>query len=374
MLVLDNFSNEWLYEARLEDEHIIDCMHDFTYYSNADCNYYGTYPSLLHVLTGNPLDIAISTDEHIYNSWTNERTNAYFELLKKQNYRVNVYTENYKIFTGNSSLELVEDKISNISTDDKVRTINDSLMCEVMLKMSCYRYAPNILKEFFTVRNHEYSGIVTDAAEIAYYNPDFYRGLVEKGLTLNEDANYYNFIHLNGMHEFINDAECRWDGTVSRIECMRGVFKMVDEYMNQLKQLEVYDSSTIIIMADHGSMYNGQPIFFIKNKGERHDKMLETTAPIDYDAFVPTIIQALGEDYSGFGKSIYDYQDGEWRERVFLERAYDANYPMVKRYDGEANAGENVWHRYTYTGDMWYLISVYQLFQYETIPMVDSFY
>jgi len=149
---------------------------------------------------------------------------------------------------------------------------------------------------------------------------------------------------------------------------------MVEEYMNQLKELGVYDSSTIIVMADHGSKFNGQPIFFIKNKDERHEKMLETAAPIDYDAFVPTIVQVLGEDHSTYGKSIYDYYDGEWRERIFLERAFDANYPDVKRYDGMANAAENVWHQYKYTGDMWYLISVYQLFQYETIPMVDSYY
>ena len=374
VIVLDNFSNMWLYEARLEDEHIIDCMKDFTYYSNADCNYYGTYPSLLHVLTGNPLDIAVSTDEHIQKSWSNQLTNQYFDTLKEHGYKVNVYTETEKIFTGSSSLTLLEDKISNISTNDKTRTVDYSLMCETMIKMSCYRYAPNVMKEFFTVNNHAYSGIVTDAGEIAYYNPDFYKGLIEKRLSLNDEANYYNLIHLNGMHEFINDANCQWNGTVDRTECMRGVFKMVDEYMNQMQELGVYDESTIIVMTDHGSKFNGQPIFFIKNKNERHEKMLETAAPIDYDAFVPTIVQILGENHSSYGKSIYDYEDGEWRERVFLERAYDADYPSVKRYSGNSNAVENVWHQYKYTGDMWYLVSVYQLFQYETIPMIDGFY
>lgn len=374
VMVLDCFSNEWFYEARLEDAHIADCMKDFTYYNNADCNYYGTFPSLVHLLTGNPFDITMKTNDYIEDSWTNEQTNQFFDLLKKHNYKVNIYTETETLFLGSHSLDLISDKIANISVSDKDRTVDYPLLWEVMLKASCYRYAPNVLKEFFTMRSQYYNYVVTNAGEMAYYNPDFYKGLVEKGLTAKEDANYYNFIHLNGLHEFINDENCQWDGTVSRIECMRGAFKMVEEYLNQLKGLGVYDNATIVVLADHGSQYNGQPIFFIKNKNETHDIMQETAAPIDYDAFRPTMIQTLGEDHHSFGKSIYDYSDGEWRERIFIERAYDAAYPPVKRYDEKFDAAENVWHVYRYTGDMWYLISVYQLEQYETIPMADSFY
>ena len=374
VIVLDNFSNEWLYEARLEDGHIIDCMKDFTFFSNADCNSYGTYPSLVHLITGNPIDISLSVNDYFEDSWTNEQANKYFDLLKKHNYKLNVYTETEKLFLGSHSFDLVSGLIENISVSDNNREVDYPLMWKTMLKMSCYRYAPNVLKEFFTIRSQHYNYVVTDAGEVAYYNPDFYRGLTEKRLTAIDDGNYFNFIHLNGMHEFINDANCEWNGRVSRIESMRGVFKMVNEYMNQLKTLGVYDDATIIVCADHGNQFNGQPIFFIKEKGQTHDVMVETTAPIDYDAIRPTMVNALGEDYSEFGKSIYDYDDGEWRERVFLERAYDPDYPIVKRYDGQADAAENVWHRYTYCGDMWELMGIYQLEEYETVPMVDSFY
>ncbi|MBR2403888.1 MAG: hypothetical protein IKB01_14215 [Lachnospiraceae bacterium] len=374
VFVLDNFSNMWLYEARLEDEHIIDCMNDFTYYSNAECNYFGTYPSLIHLLTGEPLDTELKTNEYIKRAWNNERTNRYFELLEKNDYRLNVYTEASTIFTGSMPLESLKEMINNVSTNTDNREVNHLLICKILVKMSCYRYAPNVLKEFFVVNNHQYSNLVVEAGEVAYYNPDFYERLCTKKITVSDEANYYNFIHLNGMHEFINDQNCEWSEDVSYIDCIRGIFKMLDEYMNQLKQNGVYDNSTIIVLADHGTIYEGQPIFFIKNKNERHEQMQETTAPIDYFAFVPTIVQILGEDYSAFGKSVYDYSDGEWRERVFMGRYADNNYPSVERYDGMPNGAFNVWRAYKYTGDVWYLISQYQLFQYETIPMVDSYY
>lgn len=374
-ILLDNFSNEWLYEARLEDEHIIDCMKDFTYYNNADCNSYGTFPSLVHIITGNPIDISVKVNDYMEESWTNELTNQYFDLLKKNNYEFNLCVDEERLVLGSHPVDMLADKVSNITVGDEARTVDKTLMFEVMLKMSCYRYAPNVLKEFFTVQSNEYDNIVINVGEFAYYNPDFYQGLMEKGLSIgSEETNYFNFLYFNGMHEFINDSDCNWNGRVSRIECMRGVFKMVDEYFRQLKELGVYDNSTIIVLADHGSKFNGQPIFFIKEKNETHEEMLETSAPIDYDAIRPTIVQILGEDASEFGNTIYDYYDGQWRDRVFLERAYDPEYPIVKRYDGEADAPDNVWHRYTYCGDMWELIGIYQLERYETIPMVDSFY
>lgn len=149
---------------------------------------------------------------------------------------------------------------------------------------------------------------------------------------------------------------------------------MLEEYLLQLQELGVYDNSTIIIMSDHGTGYNAQPIFFIKRQNEHHDTLQQTNAPITYKEFVPTIVQLLGEDYTEYGESIYDFSENQWRERVYLERYYDANYKTVMRYDGTNNAYTNVWRKFTYSGDRWYLISNYELFQYETLPMVDSYY
>lgn len=44
LIILDYFSNQRLLEVQAKFPDVADCLHDFTYYNNADCNYYGTFP------------------------------------------------------------------------------------------------------------------------------------------------------------------------------------------------------------------------------------------------------------------------------------------------------------------------------------------
>lgn len=106
------------------------------------------------------------------------------------------------------------------------------------------------------------------------------------------------------------------------------------EYINQIKESGSYDDSTIIIMTDHGTGRNAQPIFFMKEPHETHDVMQENNAPITYEELMPTIVELLGEDYSVFGQSFHEFKQDEVRHRVFYDRTYDTEYPDVKRYDG----------------------------------------
>ena len=80
-----------------------------------------------------------------------------------------------------------------------------------------------------------------------------------------------------------------------------------------------------------------------------------------------------GEDYIVFGKSIYDFEENEERERYVYERNYDANYPAVERYDGNT-ASQNVYYLYTYTGDLSEYQNKYFNHEFVVIPMVDSYF
>ena len=52
-----------------------------------------------------------------------------------------------------------------------------------------------------------------------------------------------------------------------------------------------------------------------------------------------------GMDYTKYGKSIYDFTQDEQRERTLWVRTKDPDYP------------EDVYYRYTYTGDILALIT-----------------
>lgn len=374
VLLFDNLPNEWFEEARATYPDITKGLEDFTYYNNADCNYYGTYPSFIHILTGNPLDLSLSVNDYFKQSWDNEKTNAYFNILHSHNYKMNVFSYLSEVMTGGNSLEIAEGKVDNIIEKDDAREIDKPLLYKTMLKMSLYRYMPEYFKPKFDVQNEQYASIVSYPNNtMQYSNPNFYNTMMEKGLTIDDSSNYFVVNHLNGGHEFINDANCQYAQDPDRDDTIKGIFLLAEEYINQIKESGSYDDSTIIIMTDHGTGRNAQPIFFMKEPHETHDVMQENNAPITYEELVPTIIELLGEDHSAFGKSFHEFKQDEVRHRVFYDRTYDTEYPDVKRYDG-MQGGANIYYKYEYDGNLGAIQYQYDNELHEIFPMVDSYY
>jgi hypothetical protein len=374
VLLFDNLPNEWFEEARATYPDITKGLEDFTYYNNADCNYYGTYPSFIHILTGNPLDLSLSVNDYFKQSWDNEKTNAYFNILHSHNYKMNVFSYLSEVMTGGNSLEIAEGKVDNIIEKDDAREIDKPLLYKTMLKMSLYRYMPEYFKPKFDVQNEQYASIVSYPNNtMQYSNPNFYNTMMEKGLTIDDSSNYFVVNHLNGGHEFINDANCQYAQDPDRDDTIKGIFLLAAEYINQIKESGSYDDSTIIIMTDHGTGRNAQPIFFMKEPHETHDVMQENNAPITYEELMPTIVELLGEDYSVFGQSFHEFKQDEVRHRVFYDRTYDTEYPDVKRYDG-MQGGANIYYKYEYDGNLGAIQYQYDNELHEIFPMVDSYY
>lgn len=376
LFILDNFSSTYLASAVEKYPDLKDFLHDFTYYNNADCNYHGTYPSLPHLLTGNDLDPSLSVDDWLEECWTNTTTNDYFSILSDANYKVNLYTPTTSILTGSHSLPLLDGKISNITTKQSSICIDYHKLYKTMFYMSCYRFMPEYFKSFFDVSNATYTSIVSYPENtILHANYDFYNHLIENGLTTDSSGNYFIIQHLNGTHEFTTDENCQFDAQNATCQStVKGIFTMLEAYLNELKTLGVYDDSTIIITSDHGDVEYPQIIFFIKEKQESHESLNGTNAPITLDELVPTIVQSLDKDYSEFGYSIHDFYPDQQRERLLYIRDYDASYPDVPRYDGISSGGSNVYHLYNYTGNIDDQINALQNYQYTTIPMVDSYF
>lgn len=376
LFVLDTFSNYFLDTALAMYPDLTTGMNDFTYYNNADCNYYGTYPSLAHMLTGHELDTTQSVDDYLYSCWNNTTTDDYYNLLKSHNYTVNLYTPLTDLLTGTNSVDIMSGKIDNITTADSNRVIDYKKLYKTMLTMSCYRFVPEYFKPNYDVKNEQYESIVSyPENEIQYSNPNFYNNLVATKLSADDSSNYFTIQHLNGTHEFINDENCQYDYDNATIEStVKGIFTMIYEYLDQLKALGVYDNATIIITADHGQERNSQVVFFIKEPLETHDTLQVTNAPITLNELVPSIVESIGEDYSEFGQSIHDFTPDQKRERTVYVRAKDLGFPSVKKFDSDAEGGANIYRTYTYTGTLNDLTTLYDTYSFGVIPMIDSYF
>lgn len=366
VFVLDYFSSLYLQEMLEKYPDGADALHDFTYYNNADCTYYGTFPSLAHMLTGQEVDTTIPVAEWCRDIWEAPSTGNFYNGLKNQNYKANIYTTDANVLTASNGCSILRDKISNVTNEPREVSVDHPLLVKTLVKMSAYRMAPDFLKQTFYTNVSEYSLIVENLGEgILQTNSDFYAKLKEKRLQADENSNYFIVQHLIGTHEFntdINGNACE-GGNVE--DTARGCMTILEEYLNQLRELGVYDNATIIVTADHGGCEKEdlQIIYFAKRPGETHESSPVTNAPVSHCDLLPTVAQAAEMDYSkyGSGRSAFDLSQDEQRERTMWVR-------------GKDEKGKDIYNLYTYTGDILALITQIDEGPSEVKEMYESYF
>lgn len=380
VFIMDFTGNERLQKVRNEYPGCTDFLHDFTEYNNADCVYMGTYPSLAHMMTGCELDMSKSVNDWCKEIWQDKKTRQFYEDLHHKNYVTNLYTSEISIICGANSGEILNNKISNIANTTDEIDVNYKLLYRTMVKMSGYRMFPEILKPFFYTDMSEYLNVIEiKNNSVMYQNYDFYDSLLEKGLTVDEKSNYLIVQHLAGTHSKDTDAEGHYTRkNDSTTVTLKGCLVILEEYLNQLKALDLYDLSAIIITADHGKEHEVQPIFFIKEPIETNKESPVNDAPISHKEFTPTLAYLAGlnpEEY-GSGKTIYDYAPGEKRERTYWRRNIAAlsDLPVVPNFTGEKDGYSNAYYGYRYIGGADVIQNIDWTDPDIIVPMVDSMY
>ena len=117
---------------------------------------------------------------------------------------------------------------------------------------------------------------------------------------------YYLF---RGCHApYLFDENCeKTDEKVTVKEATRGALTNVNEYLRQLKELGIYDSSTIIVTSDHGRSGTITELdaprvvsMFYKPAGAKGE-MKESLSPQQLVNVRPTVLKEMGLDYADYG-------------------------------------------------------------------------
>lgn len=365
ILVLDTYGNVRFEDAMREYPVIKEEFSDFTYYNNADCHYYCTFPSMTHMFTGMDFEFeADSSQAWMKAAWTSKKADKFFNTIKSEGYKFNLYSPSVGYVYGD--YENLYGKFDNIHEMDM--SVDHLKLITLLMKLSAYRYTPYIIKPYLEVLTYEFGDVVVprENKSVVEDNGQFYTKLLNEGLSIAENMDKAIIVqHLFGLHEpHTIDENANISEKATAEQTARGLMVVINEYLQQLKELGLYDEATIIITADHGSWWvkDKQPIFLIKQNNEIHDDMLVKTAPISLDDFQATLLGLLGKDYSTFGTSIYDWQDDDTRERTVYMRMTDPAYPEVQ------GSSFNVYYGVTYFTNRNELNQKYDENQYEVQP------
>ena len=346
IFVLDTFGNTQLERLLEQYPDALKGLHDFTFYNNADCHYYCTFPSMTHMLTGNEFDFEAESEEWLKTSWNTDRAITFWNQLKEKEYDCHLYASDLKYIYGD--IENLNGKFDNIEPLET--TVDQGRLCYLLGKMSAYKFVPYILKPYFEVLNDEFGSVLSfaEGIDVITDNSEFYSGLTKNKLELDtEMKNAFIIHHLNGTHlPYTIDENAMPVEESDVVRTAKGLIVILNEYIRQMKDLGIYETSTVLIMADHGSWGDDpQPIYFIKQSKESHENLQINKAPISADDFQATILSLLGVDDSYFGTSIFDWKEGDERERSVYMRMVDDNYPDVQ------GSPYNVYYMYSYLKD-----------------------
>ena len=334
MFLLDRFDYIWQEEIFEAYPELKDEFDDFTTYDNVCGSYSRTFPSVCYMLTGVKCEYDIPIYSYFKKAWTE---GTFLKDIKDAGYQSKIYTEvNYVIKNTNNAVG----KIDNIGT--QVRQPNIKSMMTSMIDLSMYRYSPLAMKPFFWCYTGDLENVIESADSTVALDihstddPAFYANLVSEGLSVKEDSpGSFIFYHMRGAHDpYTMDSDgSKKDSGYSaedRTKQILGNFKMIRQYMDDLKELGLYDDTTIIITADHGrtgyfsrlsedySCPTRQISLMVKPAGASDGQPMKyDSRPLTQDNIRATVLKALNIDHSGYGRAIDEVPLDDTEPRYF---------------------------------------------------------
>jgi len=321
VFVLDRFATEYAEEVFYFHPYTKDFFKGFTFYRDNVSEYPGTFPSITTMLTGKPFEETEARESFSRKAWDEA---ILFDELHKKNYTVNAILDATSTYY---NIDEVIGKIDNVkAASAKSRRVKQVSALAVMSHLALQRVSPYILKQAVHVN---FQTALTDV--IGYNLPDYFPRVItaktdkvfkakieDLGLSADQQKNVFSFVHLNASHEIKRWFDATYD-----------TLKMLDEYFLQMKQLGIYGSSTIILVADHG--FGGGPngrysaSLFIKPKGgSDSDLVIDSETKLSHRNFVSAILELIGSDYDKtVNPSYFDIIGGATQERSVYDTDWD---------------------------------------------------
>ena len=322
----------------------------FTYFDNAVSTFSRTYPAVAGLITGVTYDGNTSSNEYFKKVYT---TSPFLKDLKSNGYEINIYADRYYEY---SDAECFKDTVSNATkingyTPDKTNILKYLLSLSDARTIACKM--PTLLFK------HTANGTVLTLSKLnskdkIYHDDDaeLYKNLKSSGLHYTNSDKNYTFIYLHGTHSpYTLDADAQRVKASTSKEQTIGSFKIIADYVDQMKKLGVYDNSTIVITGDHGYPYTDtEPLLestdtgtktavFVKPKSSKTSGLSVSHAPASVADIIPTIVKDTGIKAStDYGESLFDIAQDSARERIYYHSRLTGNSKLIL-------------DKYTITGD-----------------------
>lgn len=332
MFVVDTLDASWFEDMLLPNEEYKESLKDFTYFDDAVAGGAPTVLGIPTLLTGKiDMDASRDTSEYYKDAY---ESSSLFADMQKSNCNVKLFTEFYYLDYCDKN------SVDNLKMEQKYVISSRRGFMECLYKFVSFYAMPQFLKQNFWLYSGEFNQYITleDNTSNLYKLDDaqFYQDFKEKGITTQNDKDTFVMYHLNGAHSpYVMDenAQAVPSDSIGVDSQIRGIFKIIKEYMDELKAKGIYDSSTIIITADHGGIdLYSNPAILVKERNANHDEMVVSDSKITFTNVNNTIASSTLKDSSAYGENVFEVGDkqmvrfhvapNDLTENVFKDNTY----------------------------------------------------
>ena len=303
-----------------------DTFNDFTYFPDTVGAYLYTRDSIPFILSNK-----WNLNEEDFLTYINKAldSSSLFQNLQEKKYSINIYDT--ELIWDSEKRNIIDNKIP---FEGKIAKIS---FYKQVLKYDLYKYLPFQLKKYSRIETLDFNVCKSSASSnyFTWNNIDMYNNLDDE---MNEkEEKIFKFIHLEGAHPPFNsdkDLNIISNGTHEQKEM--ATLKLINKFINTLKNNNSYDNSIIIIMSDHGIneenlLGRQNPILYIKGLNEQHE-MLTSDLAISYDYLSDIYNDLLNGKKSS--ELLQNYEFPETRKFIlyrYLDEKHMEEYEVLKK-------------------------------------------
>lgn len=380
VFVLD--TTDTAFVQKLYDEHpeTFAALTGFTWYRNSVGSMIPTRYGVPSLLFGTRPQPGENFNDFVYN-WA--QSDQYLKDIQNAGYQAGLYTDqlNYSHYRDTAQKYSINYHEPRGRGSDNQLDIFGAL--RILYKTALCRDMPWVFKPRFWYYTEDLNmrmrkSVNLDEVDLSaqpYTEDDrkYYEELQHYGLSIDNTGQNgsFRFIHLFGSHPpytLDRNVEPTDDPSKQNVEEQTmGAFRIVAQYIAELKRLGVYENTSFIITADHGDWYltstdiqkASAPAIFYKPAGQTAEEasqpMQVSDAPVwHYDILAQTL-KDMGVDQqtlSNYTTPLDESYEGETRPRYYIETLSNGKRDIFVRefvINGDANDIKN----WSLTGNEW---------------------
>lgn len=358
--VLDNYDTALLEQAVSEEPEMFDGFEGFTWFKDSAGSMIPTRYGNVFLLTG-----VLPREDEPFSAFLANRyaRSPYLGDIRKAGYDVGVYSDTLgeQYLSADEAIQHLYRYTSNIAPLDR-DVMDVPATAASLLRCALYRDLPWLVKPlawFYTDEvNRSMFGSGRAASDKTPYLMDdgsLLSRLRTEGLSTNDQDASYRYIHVIGAHDPFSldrNGEEVGVGNSNPLDQAIGSMKIVETYINELKQLGVYDQTTVIVTTDHGSWWcqEGEidqpksPIVLFKPAasvaGGRDKPLTVSESPVSAGDILATVEEVIGAPNSAsFGESLVDkvedgshYRKGEQTRYFYMTTSDGVHDQKIQKY------------------------------------------